>query len=226
MHVIFVPALAGLLGRGSRVVIWLAAGMAVLGVGLLSHDGSPPNVGDGWTLACAVVWAIYITRLETLTSKLPSTALTAAHLWVVVVLSAGWMAVAREPVGAIPWKAILYLGLAATAATTWFQTIGQKVEYAAGGGAVHAGAGVGFGVWVDFFEGAIGVVGMGGGGVDFVGGGFDVGSVVGEEGVGGGGRRLGVGGGGEVEVGRLWWIDAMQGDGSTSCSCRVVRGVL
>ena len=126
MHVIFVPAFAGLLGRSSRPIIWIAAVMALLGVGLLSHDVSPPNLGDCWTLACAVIWAIYITRLETLTAKLPSTALTAAHIWVVIVLSAGWTYFAHEKIGPIPWKAVIYLGVAATAATTWFQTVGQK----------------------------------------------------------------------------------------------------
>lgn len=126
LHVIFVPALVGWLGRRSRPMVWVAAGIAVVGVGLLSHDGSPPNRGDLWTLACAVCWALYITRLETFTARLPSLTLTAAHVWVVVVLSAIWVGVSRQPIGPIPWKAILYLGLAATAATTWFQTMGQK----------------------------------------------------------------------------------------------------
>jgi drug/metabolite transporter (DMT)-like permease len=126
MHVIFVPVLAGFMGRSTRWIVWLAAGIALLGVWLLSNDGSPPNRGDLWTLACAIVWAVYIARLENFTAVLPSKPLTAAHLWVVVILSAGWTAgtgVSHEP---LPWKAIVYLGLVATAATTWFQTIGQK----------------------------------------------------------------------------------------------------
>jgi drug/metabolite transporter (DMT)-like permease len=126
LHVVFVPALAGLMGRSTRLVVWVAAVVALLGVGLLSHDGSPPNRGDAWTIACALVWAIYIARLETLTVKLPSRSLTAAHLWVVVVLSAGWTLADHPACGPIPWLAIIYLGLFATAATTWFQTLGQK----------------------------------------------------------------------------------------------------
>jgi drug/metabolite transporter (DMT)-like permease len=77
-------------------------------------------------LGCAVIWAIYIVRLETFTAVLPSKALTAAHIWVVVILSAGWMVNTGISHGIIPWPAIVYLGLAATAATTWFQTMGQK----------------------------------------------------------------------------------------------------
>lgn len=126
LHVIFVPAMAGLMGRSTRLVVWLSAIVALSGVGLLSHDGSPPNRGDLWTIGCAIVWAIYITRLETLTAKLPSRPLTAAHLWVVVILSAVWTLMDHPRPGPIPWAAILYLGLFATAATTWFQTLGQK----------------------------------------------------------------------------------------------------
>jgi drug/metabolite transporter (DMT)-like permease len=126
MHVIFVPVFAGMMGRSTRLLVWLAALVSLAGVGLLSHDGSPPNRGDLWTLACAITWAIYIARLENFTAVLPSKSLTAAHLWVVILFSVGWAAstgISRDP---IPWKAIIYLGLFATAATTWFQTIGQK----------------------------------------------------------------------------------------------------
>jgi drug/metabolite transporter (DMT)-like permease len=126
MHVIFVPMLAGLMGRPTRLMVWLAAGISLAGVALLSNDGSPTNRGDLWTLLCAITWAIYIARLEDFTAALPSRALTAAHLWVVVLLSAGWTIVDHPHHGPIPLPAILYLGLFATAATTWFQTLGQK----------------------------------------------------------------------------------------------------
>lgn len=136
MHVIFVPVLAGFMGRSTRWIVWLAALIALSGVFLLSHDGGAPNRGDAWTLACAIVWAVYIARLEDFTRVLPSKPLTAAHLWVVVILSAGWTAgtgishglIWSGPIrsGPVPWGAIVYLGLFATAATTWFQTIGQK----------------------------------------------------------------------------------------------------
>jgi drug/metabolite transporter (DMT)-like permease len=131
MHVILVPALTALLGRIARPIIWIAAALALLGVALLSHDGSPPNIGDLWSAACALSFAIYITRLETFTSKLPTAPLTAAHLWIVVILSAAWTFTPSPshpltPSSPIPWPAILYLGIAATAVTTWLQTLGQK----------------------------------------------------------------------------------------------------
>lgn len=75
---------------------------------------------------CAVCWAVYITRMEKFAHTLPTKALTAAHLWVVMILGAIWTWQAHEAVHAIPWAAVIYLGVAATAATTWFQTVGQR----------------------------------------------------------------------------------------------------
>jgi drug/metabolite transporter (DMT)-like permease len=126
LHIIFVPVFAGILGRGSRLMIWIAAATALIGVGLLSNDGSPPNRGDWWTLLCAISFAAYITRLETFTAVMSTASLTAVHLWVVALLSGGWVAVEHPIVTSIPWGQILYLGLAATAMTTWLQTLGQK----------------------------------------------------------------------------------------------------
>ncbi len=126
LHVIFVPVFVGLMGRRVRWIVWLASLIALGGVYLLSHDGSPPNRGDLWTLACAIVWAVYIARLENFTAVLPSKPLTAAHLFIVALLSAGWTLFTGISHNPIPWHAIIYLGLFATAATTWFQTLGQK----------------------------------------------------------------------------------------------------
>ncbi|HEY9614288.1 hypothetical protein [Allocoleopsis sp.] len=38
--------------------------LAVVGVGLLSYDGSKPNIGDVWSLGTALSWTLYIWRLE------------------------------------------------------------------------------------------------------------------------------------------------------------------
>jgi drug/metabolite transporter (DMT)-like permease len=133
LHVIFVPLFVGILGRRTRAVIWLAASIALTGVALLSWDGGPPNIGDLWTLACAVAWAAYITRMETFAVKFPTTPLLAAHICGVVILSAAWLAFEHGPAGfsATPitrpaWLAILYLAIATTAATTWLQLLGQR----------------------------------------------------------------------------------------------------
>jgi drug/metabolite transporter (DMT)-like permease len=126
LHVVMVPVLSGFMGRRTRWIVWLAALIALCGVFLLSNDGSPPNRGDGWTFVCAIAWATYIARMETFAARFSSSTLTAAHVWVVIVLMGCWTATTGIAHGPTPWAAILYLGLFATAATTWFQTMGQK----------------------------------------------------------------------------------------------------
>ena len=47
----------GALRSGGRTI-------AVLGTGLLTYDGNPPNAGDAWSLAAALSSAFFILRLE------------------------------------------------------------------------------------------------------------------------------------------------------------------
>lgn len=131
LNVIFVPILTAAFGEKIPWIIWLAAGMALGGVALLCNDGSPPNIGDAWTLACAAAWGLYIFRLEHFTRHLPSRPLTAAHLWVVMLLSAIWALPgfsghSGPAWSSVPWKSVIYLGVMATAITTWVQTYAQK----------------------------------------------------------------------------------------------------
>jgi drug/metabolite transporter (DMT)-like permease len=121
----------------------MAAALALIGTALLCNDGvQPPNAGDGWTLVTAATYGVYIIRLERFTSRFPSMPLTATQLWAVAVFSAvwagadvgfasgheaGWAGLRR--LGSLPketWIEVAYLGIAATALTTWLQAIGQK----------------------------------------------------------------------------------------------------
>jgi drug/metabolite transporter (DMT)-like permease len=132
LNVIFVPVLTALAGRRVGWLVWASAAAALAGAGLLSYDGSTPNVGDLWTLACAIVWAVYIFRLEAFAGRFDSAALTAVQLWGVALLAAGWAG--GEVAAGGGWGAwspavvagVLYLGLLATAVTTWLQAVGQR----------------------------------------------------------------------------------------------------
>lgn len=128
LNVILVPIILGVLGQRLSWPIWLSAALAVLGVGLLSYDGSPPNVGDLWTLGTAVTYALYIVRLEVFLKQYPVIALTAAQLFFTTLFALIWLAWDQPEVSwsSMPWGALLYLGIAATALTTWLQTIGQR----------------------------------------------------------------------------------------------------
>src|SRR5437016_11815647 len=102
--------IAALRGRKVSGMVWTAAVIAVAGVGLLSYDLSKPNVGDVWTLACAIIYAIFIYRLEWASRAFAALPLMAVSMIVVAILSAACIAIDRPVMGdAMPWKAILYL---------------------------------------------------------------------------------------------------------------------
>ena len=129
--VVLVPVYTRLTGRPVGRLVWPAAAVALAGVALLGRDtiAGPLNRGDAWTLACTVVWAAYICRLERYAAALPSTALVAGHLLVVAAISVVWAAAdgtLAMPGAGYPWAAVLYLGLFTTALTTWLQTVGQR----------------------------------------------------------------------------------------------------
>ncbi|MDB5298262.1 MAG: putative permease, superfamily [Phycisphaerales bacterium] len=134
LNVVFVPLLTAVAGRRVGAVVWVAAGLALGGAGLLSYDGSPPNAGDAWTLACAAAFAAYIVRLERFAVRFPTIPLTAVQLWGVTAMSLPWMA-AEATAGGAGWGrwtvgvavAIAYMGVVATLATTWLQAVGQRV---------------------------------------------------------------------------------------------------
>ncbi len=130
LSVVLVPVIAGLAGRRVPVWVWLGALASFVGVGLLAYDGSPPNVGDFWTLVTALVYAIYILRLELFTRLYDAFALSLTQLVGLCVFVGAW-AWASGDLGQlggleVPWGAVLYLGVAATALTTWLMAVGQR----------------------------------------------------------------------------------------------------
>jgi drug/metabolite transporter (DMT)-like permease len=133
VSVVLVPLLVGLLGRKVPTPVWLSAAMALVGVGLLSSDRAPPNVGDLWTGVTAVAYAWFVIRLERHAAREPSLELAAAQMWGVVPFAALWVALdvaeggLRVPGGAgTTWLQLGYLALFATALTAWLQTEGQR----------------------------------------------------------------------------------------------------
>jgi len=132
LNVVFVPVLTVMAGRRVRRSVWFMTLLAFAGATLLTHDGTDPNIGDLWTLGCAVTYALYIVRLEHHAGRFAAVPLTAVQLAGVAVLSLPWMA--TEAAGGIGWgnwtpgvlASIAYLGIVATLITTWLQAIGQK----------------------------------------------------------------------------------------------------
>jgi len=133
VSVVLVPVFAGLLGRRMGWPTWLAACLAFVGVGLMSYDGSQPNLGDAWTAVTAVSYAIYILRLEGYARRHEPWSLTVTQLWGVVPFALAWLAaeatfghLAVPTDGAVPWLAVAYLALVSTVLTTWLMIVGQQ----------------------------------------------------------------------------------------------------
>ncbi len=132
LNVFFVPLFLGLLGHRLGWPIWLASLLALGGVGLLSYDGSPPNLGDLWTLGTAIAYAVYIIRLGYYTQRYSALSLSVAQLWVTTIASVMWAiatdfkALMPEQLMRLPWGPLLYLAIACTAGTTLLQAWGQQ----------------------------------------------------------------------------------------------------
>lgn len=63
--VVVVPLLAGAFGAAKvKSMTWVAVICALVGVMLLEDSGSPPNIGDFWSFASAVLFGVQIFRTE------------------------------------------------------------------------------------------------------------------------------------------------------------------
>lgn len=152
LNVKLVPLLARVLyGRAIAPLTWVSAGCALLGTVLLTYDGSPPAVGDVFSVAAAAASALFILRTEA-AGKAPGVtpaALNAVTLASVAALASVWTALHGVSLGltqastnaAVDWHAIaaalfpmsghaavavVYLGVVTTALCNYLQAVGQK----------------------------------------------------------------------------------------------------
>ena len=126
-YVVFVPLLAAFFGHRVRGIVWAAAAIALGGCGLMCGEGGGPNIGDLWSLGTAITWSVYIFRIEAIAIRFQPLPLAISQLVPVALFSTGWFAASPAHVTALHWPALIYLGLAATAATTWLQAVAQQV---------------------------------------------------------------------------------------------------
>jgi drug/metabolite transporter (DMT)-like permease len=129
LNVILVPILGVMLGRSLSRRVGLAAGLALAGIGVLSWEGGALTVGDLWVLGCAISYAVYILLMEAIAPKHPPLSLTIVQLITIALLGLIWAAPelwSQLPALQENWGAIVYLGVMATALTTWTQGIAQR----------------------------------------------------------------------------------------------------
>lgn len=91
LNVKLVPFLAFILeGRSISKATWISAFLAFAGTVLLSSDGTPPNVGDLWSVLAAATSAMFILRLEKYSGSCNASRLNSANLWITAGLCGVW----------------------------------------------------------------------------------------------------------------------------------------
>ncbi|CAM9360438.1 unnamed protein product [Ectocarpus sp. 4 AP-2014] len=137
LNVKLVPFFAFVLeGRRISTPTWISAFLAFVGTVLLSSDGTPPNLGDFWSVLAAATSAMFILRLEKYSGSCDPSQLNSANLWITAGLCGAWAAwevttrgvdvsVALEGVQAQA-PLIGYLAVVTTALTNWMQAVGQR----------------------------------------------------------------------------------------------------
>ncbi|MEL6381032.1 MAG: DMT family transporter [Cyanobacteria bacterium J06626_18] len=129
LNVILVPVFGTILGRHLPMRIAIAAGLAVLGIGIMSWEGGGLSQGNLLTLGCACGAATYILLLETVTPRHPSLPLAATQLLTMTLLS--WLWAAPQLVQQFQsmthhFGSLVYLGLMVTVMPIWSQAIAQR----------------------------------------------------------------------------------------------------
>ena len=129
LFVVFTPLLTGpLLRRSISTGAWLAAGLATMGLGLLSLHGMRLGVGEGLTIIAAFSFALHIVGLAAWSTPKDAYGLTIWQLCVtaaICTVAAEFTGGMQLPHSAGTWFAIVFLGVAATSFAFLVQTWAQ-----------------------------------------------------------------------------------------------------
>jgi drug/metabolite transporter (DMT)-like permease len=131
LFVVLTPVLGAVFLRQSiPLVAWAAAGVAVLGLWLLSGAGTDFDFrGDGLVLVCALSLAAHILATASAVKRYDVGALLAVQLAVVGLVSLSIGAAAGDleaPEGATVWSALIVTSLIASALGFFVQTFAQQ----------------------------------------------------------------------------------------------------
>jgi drug/metabolite transporter (DMT)-like permease len=132
LYVVATPLLAaGMLRAHISRSVWLAVGLATLGLGVLSLNGFSIGYGELLTVVSAILYAGHILALGRFSEPGASLSLALVQLVTITVVCTvaaltPWSDTGLQlPVGAPDWLAVVYLGLVAGALTMWLQTWAQ-----------------------------------------------------------------------------------------------------
>lgn len=129
MYVVFTPLLATVLLRQRMpAIVWLAVGMATLGLALLSLNGFSVDLGVWLTLAAALLYGLHIVALGHWSRVDDAFGLSAVQMAVIALVCL--LATAGHGGPTLPpdrgaWIAVLYMALVAGAGAMLMQTWAQ-----------------------------------------------------------------------------------------------------
>lgn len=130
--VIIVPFMTGLLFR-TRIAgrVWLTAGIALFGLGLLTLAGEDAlNRGDLIILGTAVAYALHVILMSEAVKLHSPLQIAALQLWPVALISWLWALPHTALLPHLPasvWWAVIYLAVIATAVVLVLQAYAQRV---------------------------------------------------------------------------------------------------
>ena len=147
LNVLMVPLIGLALGVRAGWMVFCAAALACLGVGLMSFDVQGDFWADVATLAAALAYALYTIIMSARAKNHAPAQLAAAQIACMALLGAFWMLADSGPqrllllpglVDAEVWWGLLYLGAVASAATFFLQAMAQSHVSAAQAAIIYA----------------------------------------------------------------------------------------
>lgn len=130
LYIVFVPLGAKLLGKVIRRENWIGAGLAIVGLYLLAvSEGFSIQLGDVILFFSAFVWTAQILLIDRFAAKVDLIELSAAQIFIVMILSfAAMFALETPSLTAMlkAWFPILYGGLMSSAVAFTLQNYGQR----------------------------------------------------------------------------------------------------
>ena len=134
LNVLMVPMLGLLMGGRPGWLIFVAAALACLGIGMMSYDGEAHLWADAATLLAALAYAVYTMGMSARARLHKAVALATAQIWCMAAMGVLWMLLDSGParVLALPTAlnlevllGLLFLGAFASAATFFLQALAQ-----------------------------------------------------------------------------------------------------
>lgn len=136
LNVLMTPLLGLAFGASLSVVVLLAAGIALAGIGLMSWEGGAHLLGDSATVLCALAYALYVIVLSQRSSNHNSRQLAATQIVLMAAFALLWVlgsgAIHPDALLSLPARILpqlpqlLYLGIIATAGMLFLQAVAQR----------------------------------------------------------------------------------------------------